>query len=122
MVSHNPLQGLQPALHNILCGLKPTLQKRTTSPREDSRIAANLDWHLKALMDHLVNGNSAFFSRSEKATFAEILKHDSLSHVSDPKTSKIVGPRARALLDMSAATVLLNDGLACLVGPGFGFR
>ncbi len=28
-------------------------------------------------MDHKVNGNSAFFSRSEKATFAEILKLDS---------------------------------------------
>ena len=46
------------------------------APREDRRIAANLDWHLKALMNRSVNGYSAFFSRSEKATFAEILKLD----------------------------------------------
>ena len=49
------------------------------APREESRIAAEIDWHLKALMNRLVNGNSAFFSRSEKATFAEILKLDSFS-------------------------------------------
>ena len=65
-------------------------QRRLLSPREDSRIAANLDWHLKALINHSVNGNSAFFSRSEKATFAEILKLDSLSQVSDPKNSEAV--------------------------------
>ena len=63
------------------------------APREDSRIEANLDWHLKAQMNHLVIGNSAFFSRSEKATFAEILKLDSMSQVSDPKKSKTVPPR-----------------------------
>ena len=49
---------------------------RALALREDSRIAAKLDWHLKALMNRSVNGNSAFFSRSEKATFAEILKLD----------------------------------------------
>ena len=30
--------------------------------REDSRIEAELDWHLKAPMDRSVIGNSAFFS------------------------------------------------------------
>jgi len=43
-------------------------------------------------MDHVVIGNSAFFSRSEKATFADILKLDSMSQVSAPKESKTVLP------------------------------
>ena len=55
--------------------------------RDDSRIAAELDWHLKTPKNHEVVGNSAFFSRSEKATFEEILKLDSLSQVLDPKES-----------------------------------
>ncbi len=42
--------------------------------RDDSRIATDLGWRLKAPIDQKVNGNSAFFSRSEKATFAEIPK------------------------------------------------
>ena len=62
-------------------------QSSPLAQREDSRIAANLDWRLNALMYHSVNGNSAFYSRSEKATLAEILKLDSLSQVSDPKKS-----------------------------------
>jgi hypothetical protein len=54
-------------------------QSSRLAPRDDSRIAADLGWHLKAPMDHKLIGNSAFFSRSEKATFAEILKLDSTS-------------------------------------------
>ncbi|MEI8020802.1 MAG: hypothetical protein WCH39_21540, partial [Schlesneria sp.] len=72
------------------------LQKLTTSPRDDSRIAADHDWHLKASLDHKVNGNSAFYSQSEKATLEEILKPDSLSQVSNPKKSKSVPPRVSA--------------------------
>ena len=33
--------------------------------RDDSRVTADLDWHLKAPMDHKVNGNAAFFSAGE---------------------------------------------------------
>jgi hypothetical protein len=66
------------------------------APREDSRIATDLGWRLKAPMDHAVIGNSAFFSRSEKATFAEILKLDSISQVLDPRKSNTVPPRDSA--------------------------
>ena len=52
--------------------------------RDDSRIATDLDRHLKATIDNKANGNSAFFSRSEKATFGEILELDSMDQVSDP--------------------------------------
>jgi len=45
---------------------------------------------LNALLDHEVNRNSAFFSRSEKATFAKTLKLDSLSQVSNLKKSDAV--------------------------------
>jgi hypothetical protein len=41
-------------------------------------------------MDHKVNGNSAFFSRSEKATLEEILKLATMSQVSNPKKSNVV--------------------------------
>ena len=68
-------------------------QSSPLAPREYSRIEANLDWHLKALMHHSLNGNSAFFSRYEKATFAEILELGSMSQVPDPKKSKTVAPR-----------------------------
>ena len=47
-------------------------QSSPLAPREDSRIEANLDWQLKAPMNYSVNGNSAFFSRSEKATVSHI--------------------------------------------------
>ena len=65
--------------------------------RDDSRIAIDLRWHLKAPMDQKVIGNSAFFSRSEKATFAEILKLDPMSQVSVPKKSKTVAPVVASL-------------------------
>ena len=61
----------------------------TLAPREDSRIAADLDCHSEAPKNHEVVGNSAFFSRSEKATF-ENRKLDSMSQVSDPKESDAV--------------------------------
>jgi hypothetical protein len=57
------------------------------APREDSRIAADLDCHSEAPKNHEVVDNSAFFSRSEKATF-ENPKLDSMSQVSDPNESK----------------------------------
>ena len=37
--------------------------------RDDSRIAAGLGWHLKAPMNHTVNGNSAFFSAEREGYF-----------------------------------------------------
>ena len=37
--------------------------------RDDSRIAADLDWRLKALIDHKVDGNSAVFSAEEEGYF-----------------------------------------------------
>ena len=37
--------------------------------RDDSRIATDLGWHLKAPMDHKVNGNSAFFSVERDGDF-----------------------------------------------------
>ncbi len=37
--------------------------------RDDSRIAADLDWHLKARVEHKVNGNSAFFSAEREGDF-----------------------------------------------------
>ena len=73
-----------------LCYAVFDLQKLTASPRDDSRIAADLDWRLKAPLDHKVNGNSAFFSRSEKATFVEILKLDSKSQLPHTRKSEAV--------------------------------
>ena len=37
--------------------------------RDDSRIAADLDWHLKAPMDRKVIGNSALFSAEREGDF-----------------------------------------------------
>ena len=37
--------------------------------RDDRRIAADLDWHLKAPTDHKVNCNSAFFSAERVGYF-----------------------------------------------------
>ncbi len=75
----------------------PQTQVAVSLRRDDSRIAADLDWYLKAPKNHEVVGNSAFFSRSEKATFEEILKLDSLSQVSDSNDSKTVAPRVLIL-------------------------
>ena len=55
--------------------------------RDDSRIAADRDRHLKAPKDHKVNGNSAFFSAEREGNFSEILKLDSMSQVSNLKKS-----------------------------------
>ena len=59
-----------------LCYAVFDLQKLTAALRDDSRIAAGLNWRLKPPLDHKVNGNPAFFLRNEKATFAEIMKLD----------------------------------------------
>ena len=40
--------------------------------RDDSRIAADLNQRLKALMDHKVIGNSAFFSAEREGYFGRI--------------------------------------------------
>jgi len=75
-------------------------QSSRLAPRDDSQIAKDLDWRLKAPMNHRVNGDSAFFSRSEKATFAEILKLDPMSQVSGPKKSKTVAPRVSTVIPL----------------------
>ena len=55
--------------HKALLQTKVALSLR----REDRRIAADLGGQLKAPVDHMVRSNSAFFSRSEKATLEESL-------------------------------------------------
>ena len=49
-------------------------------------------------MNHSVDGDSAFFSRSEKATFAEILKLESMSQVSAPKKSIEALPQTKVAI------------------------
>ena len=68
--------------------MEAAAHSRLLALREESRIATDHGVHLKAPVNNRANGNSAFFSRSEKATLAEILKLDSMSQVLNPKKFK----------------------------------
>ena len=64
-------------------------------------------------MDHKVNGNSAFFSRSEKATFEEILKPEEVQNRATPQDSTAILPvnqpsqRPQICWPMAVVAVLL---------------
>ncbi len=49
--------------------VSPQIKVAISLRRDDRRIAADLDWRLKAPMDHKVIGNSAFFSEERLSVF-----------------------------------------------------
>jgi hypothetical protein len=89
--------------NNILCGLKPTLQKLTNSPRDEpgsrTRRTPNIIFSTQEFKRNICPDASATLEsfstdahheEAMMATLEEILKLDPMSQVSDPKKSTTV--------------------------------